>query len=366
MKTAIVILNWNGKKYMEQFLPGLIKSIDGRTDAEIIIADNASSDGSVEWLKTAYPSIRTIIFDKNYGFTGGYNKALKKIKAQYFLLLNSDIEVTDGWLEPLEEWMDNHCLCGACAPKLHSLQEREKFEYAGAAGGYIDRYGYPFCRGRVMKHLEKDYGQYDDAEDVMWVSGACLMIKEGLFKRLGGLDERFFAHMEEIDLCWRVQLEGYNVTVVPDSMVYHLGGGSLPMNSPWKLFLNYRNNMLMLKKNLATTKALEYYQDGEEASDAAEMGIRQASKILKTREFLDVLSAIAYLVTFKWKYFKSVLKARKEYKNMGHKPNADVIEGYLKSKGKRVEVKGIYDKSIIIESFRHGKDIFKRIKTEMM
>lgn len=366
MKTAIVILNWNGKKYMERFLPGLVDSIKDRTDAEIVIADNASSDGSMEWLQSRFPSLKSIVFDKNYGFTGGYNRALDRIKAQYYLLLNSDIEVSDGWLEPLEEWMDNHCLCGICAPKLHSLQEKEMFEYAGAAGGYIDRFGYPFCRGRVMKRLEKDYGQYDDPEDVMWVSGACLMIKEDLLKRLGGLDERFFAHMEEIDLCWRAQLEGYNVTVIPESTVYHLGGGTLPMNSPWKLFLNYRNNMLMLGKNLAVTKALQFYQDGEEAADAAEMGIKAAKKILRIREALDLLSASVYLLSFRWQYFKSVIKARSEYKKALHKPDTERIVSFLKTKGKAVGVKGIYEKSIIMESFRYGKDIFKHIKTEMI
>ena len=221
MKTAVVILNWNTKGFLEEFLPPLLASVKGCEGAEVIVADNASTDGSPDLMKEKFPQVKTMAFDMNHGFTGGYNKAFEEIEAEYFVLINSDIEVTLGWLQPLVQWMDSHPDCGACAPKLHSWQEREKFEYAGAAGGYIDRFGYPLCRGRVLKSLETDTGQYDSPKDVFWATGACLMVRSKVYKDLGGLDSRFFAHMEEIDLCWRMQLEGWKVTVVPESVVYH-------------------------------------------------------------------------------------------------------------------------------------------------
>ena len=279
MKTAIVILNWNTEGFLKEFLPGLLRSVEDEAGAEIIVADNGSTDGSLDVMRKEFPQVRTIAFRQNYGFTGGYNRAFREIYGthgavsedapEYFLLINSDIEVTDGWLRPLTGWMDSHPDCGACAPKLHSWQERDMFEYAGAAGGYIDCYGYPFCRGRILKKVEEDHGQYDSPTDVFWATGACLMVRSSVFERLGGLDERFFAHMEEIDLCWRMQLEGWKVTVVPESVVYHVGGGTLPASSPFKLFLNYRNNLMMLEKNLAKTYALKYYKKGRKADRAA-------------------------------------------------------------------------------------------------
>jgi GT2 family glycosyltransferase len=258
MKTAVVILNWNTEGFLKEFLPGLLHSVGKVDGAEVIVADNASNDGSLKVMQELFPQVRTIAFEKNYGFTGGYNKAFEQIDSEYFVLINSDIEVTENWLSPLVDWMDTHPECGACAPKLHSWQERDKFEYAGAAGGYIDRFGYPFCRGRVLKRLETDNGQYDNPKDVFWATGACLMVRSSLYRKLGGLDERFFAHMEEIDLCWRMQLEGYRISVVPQSVVYHVGGGTLPATSPFKLYLNYRNNLLMLENNLSRTFALKY------------------------------------------------------------------------------------------------------------
>ena len=252
MKTAVVILNWNTKGYLQQFLPGLIASTEGM-DAEVIVADSASTDGSLEMLYHEFPTVRQIRLDRNYGFTGGYNRALAQVEADYYVLINSDIEVPQDWLKPLVAWMDSHPKCGACGPKLLSWHDRTRFEYAGAAGGLLDRYGYPFCRGRVMKKVERDEGQYDTPADVFWVSGACLMVRSRLWKKLGGLDDRFFAHMEEIDLCWRLQLAGYRVTVVPASYVYHIGGGTLPNDSPAKLRFNYRNNLLLLENNLAKT-----------------------------------------------------------------------------------------------------------------
>ena len=195
MKTAVVILNWNTEDFLLKFLPPLLCSVEKVEGAEVIVADNDSSDGSMTVMKEVFPQVRTIELEKNFGFTGGYNKAFAQIDCEYFLLINSDIEVTEGWLEPLVEWMDTHPECGACAPKLHSYQQRDKFEYAGAAGGYIDKFGYPFCRGRVLKRLEMDYGQYDQPTDVFWATGACLLVRSSLYRECGGLDERFFAHM---------------------------------------------------------------------------------------------------------------------------------------------------------------------------
>ncbi len=386
MNTAIVILNWNGRKFLEKFLPGLYASVqqrrsDGADDA-VIIADNASTDGSIEWLSEHYPDIRTIILDRNYGFTGGYNRALAQIEAEYFLLLNSDIEVTDGWLEPLEHWLDNHPLCGAVAPKLLSYDDREMFEYAGAAGGRLDKYGYPFCRGRVMKQVEKDYGQYDEPENVLWASGACLMVRAELYRRLGGLDERFFAHQEEIDLCWRMQLEGYDITVVPESKVYHVGGGTLPNDSPWKLELNYRNNLLMLSNNLAKTYALEFFnenyiepetaelerEDSEAekiAKKAVRVGFRRASGRIRRRKALDLCSAAVYLLTGRWACFKAVVKAHGDYRKMLRRPSRQEVYAYLLDKGKIAGVEGLYPRWIIPAALIHGKDIFSRIKRDM-
>ncbi|MCQ2177107.1 MAG: glycosyltransferase family 2 protein [Bacteroidales bacterium] len=298
MKTAVVILNWNTKDYLSRFLPPLLQSCSG-TDSCVIVADSASTDGSIEFVRTEFPQVRTIALDCNYGFTGGYNRALTQVEAEYYVLINSDIEVSEGWLEPLVRWMDENPGCGACSPKLHSWQDRDSFEYAGACGGYIDRFGYPFCRGRVLGRVEKDCGQYDSPASVLWTSGACLMTRSSLWKSLGGLDDRFFAHMEEIDYCWRLNLMGYKVNVVPESVVYHLGGGTLPQNSPWKLQLNYRNNLLLLDNNLAAT-----------------IGKRRASVRIFIRKLLDGGSAIVYLLSGKKDYFNAVLNAHRNYRRL--------------------------------------------------
>ena len=373
MKTAVVILNWNTEGFLKKFLPGLLHSVKDVAGAEVIVADNDSTDGSMTLMKELFPHVRTIEFDNNCGFTGGYNRAFKQIDAEYFLLINSDIEVTDGWLEPLVEWMDSHPECGACAPKLHSWYERDLFEYAGAAGGYIDRYGYPFCRGRIMSHLEQDMGQYDNGpREVFWASGACLMVRSSVYNMLGGLDSRFFAHMEEIDLCWRMQLEGYSVCVVPESTVYHVGGGTLPSTSPFKLFLNYRNNLLMLENNLARTYALKRYrnmwiQNNRNARKAAAKGMKDAQRILWIRKFMDGMSAAVYLMTFRFKSLKSVWKAHKDFKRLSRQNDVESIAEFITTH-KDSTVKGIYDKWIIFQSFRkkgmtcndiNGKDFQK-------
>lgn len=305
MKTAVVILNYNTRDYLKQFLPPLLDSVKG-LDAEVIVADNASADGSSAMMKAEFPEVRLIEFDTNYGFTGGYNRALSAIEAEYFVLINSDIEVPSGWLAPLVNWMDSHPHCGACGPKLLSWKDRGSFEYAGAAGGYIDRFGYPFCRGRIMQKVEKDNGQYDSPENVLWCSGACLLVRSSVWNELGGLDDRFFAHMEEIDLCWRMQLRGWKVTNVPASEVYHIGGGTLSNESPFKLRLNFRNNLLLLENNLPATF---------KAAGSKCPRLRTRMRII-ARMILDGASAIVYLLKGKTTFFKAVLKAHKEYRKL--------------------------------------------------
>ncbi|MBO4340006.1 MAG: glycosyltransferase family 2 protein [Bacteroidales bacterium] len=305
MKTAVVILNYNTRNYLRQFLPALIRSVEDM-DAEVIVADNASSDGSVQMMKEEFPQVRLLEFSANYGFTGGYNRAFDGLQADYYVLINSDIEVPRGWLEPLVEWMDSHPECGACGPKLISWNDRTSFEYAGAAGGYIDRYGYPFCRGRILQKLEKDNGQYDKAENVLWCSGACLLVRRGVWDEIGGLDERFFAHMEEIDLCWRMQLRGWKVTNIPLSEVYHIGGGTLPNESPFKLRLNFRNNLLLLENNLPST----FKAQGSKHPEC------RAKRRILVRMILDGCSAVVYLLKGKWSFFRAVIQGHREYRNL--------------------------------------------------
>ena len=316
VKTAVVILNWNTKDYLRRFLPGLIASTEG-LDAEVIVADSASTDGSLAMLAEEFPSISQIPLDDNYGYTGGYNRALSQVKADYYVLINSDIEVPANWLKPLVTWMDTHPHCGACGPKLLSWDQRNTFEYAGAAGGLLDRYGYPFCRGRALQVIEKDNGQYDKPTDVFWVSGACLMVRSRLWKELGGLDDRFFAHMEEIDLCWRMQLAGYQVTIVPDSFVYHIGGGTLPNDSPFKLRLNFRNTLLLLENNLARS----FRAQGMPVYTA----LRKARQRILFRMLLDGAAACSFLITKRWPFYKAVVRAHVEYRKLRRKPSPDEV-----------------------------------------
>ena len=362
MKTAVVILNWNTEGFLKDFLPGLISSVGKVDGAEVVVADNASTDGSMEVMRTLFPEVKTIEFDKNHGFTGGYNKAFEALHAEYFLLINSDIEVSDGWLQPLVDWMDSHPECGACAPKLHSWQQKDMFEYAGAAGGYLDRFGYPFCRGRILSRLQKDCGQYDTPADVLWATGACLMIRSSVYSRLGGLDERFFAHMEEIDLCWRMQLEGWTVSVVPESTVYHVGGGTLPAASPFKTFLNFRNNLLMLENNLAKTYALKLFKEGKSVEQAARKGLKKANTIISLRRALDGLACLAYILTGKSKLAEAVEQAGAEYLKLRQPVTSENIAEYLKVFGDKASVKGLYGRSMIIQSILKRDKVFDAIK----
>lgn len=292
MKVAIVILNWNGAKMLSTYLPSVINY--SREEAEIFVADNASTDDSMSWLSKHYPMVKQIVLDRNWGFAEGYNKALGHIDAEYYILLNSDIEVTHHWLTPLIEFMDAHPQVAACQPKLLSVFDHDQFEYAGACGGFIDRYGYPFCRGRIFQTIENDDGQYDDSCKIAWATGACLMIRSHDYWEAGGLDGRFFAHSEEIDLCWRLRSRGRDIYCVPDSQVYHVGGGTLPKNNPMKTFLNFRNNLTMLYKNL-NDKDLKH--------------------VMRVRWWLDYLAALQMLLLeHHWGDFCAVFKARKAFK----------------------------------------------------
>lgn len=292
MKVAVVILNWNGEKMLAKYLPTLLQHL--QESVEVFVADNASTDNSVALLKGKFPSVKRILLDKNWGFAEGYNQALRQINATYYILLNSDIEVSSGWLSPLITWMDAHPEAAACQPKLLSIRQRDYFEYAGACGGFIDKYGYPFCRGRVFDVVEKDVGQYDEVCPILWATGACLMIRATDYWKVGGLDGRFFAHNEEIDLCWRLRAMGRYIYCIPESKVYHVGGGTLPKNNPMKTYLNFRNNLTMLYKNLETD---------------------ELQHVMRVRWWLDYVAAFKMLILDgHWGDFKAVFKARKSFR----------------------------------------------------
>ena len=245
---AIVILNYNGRRYLEQFLPFVTANVC--PGGEVIVADNGSTDDSLAFLEQHYPGLRVILLDRNYGFAGGYNMALQQVQSDYYVLLNSDVEVTPGWMEPIVGLMESDATIGACQPKIRMYADREFFEYAGAAGGWLDYLGYPFARGRIFDVCEKDEGQYNETVPIFWASGAALFIRSKLWHELGGLENFFFAHQEEIDLCWRMQLAGYRVYCCPQSVVFHVGGGTLPKGNERKVFLNFRNNLIMMAKCL--------------------------------------------------------------------------------------------------------------------
>ena len=291
-KLAIVILNWNGEKMLREYLPSVLQY--SRDEATIYVADNASTDDSLTMLKAHFPEVRLIELEKNWGFAEGYNKALRQIEATYYLLLNSDIEVTHHWLTPMIELLDAHEDIAACQPKLLSVFDKDVFEYAGACGGFIDKYGYPFCRGRIFETVEQDNGQYDYQQDILWATGAALMIRSKDYWDAGGLDSRFFAHNEEIDLCWRLRIRGRRIVCVPESQVYHVGGGTLPKSNPMKTFLNFRNNLTMLYKCLPE---------------------EELKSVMRWRRWLDYLAAWEMLILKRnVGDFKAVYRARHAFK----------------------------------------------------
>lgn len=289
-KTAVIILNWNGAQMLRTYLPSVIAHTKG---AEIIVADNGSTDDSLEVLAQEFPSVKTIVLDTNYGFAEGYNKAIEQVESDYVVLLNSDVEVTEGWLSPLLDYMTAHPEVAAVQPKIRAWRERDRFEHAGAAGGYLSWLGYPYCRGRRFGRVEQDHGQYDTIAEIDWTTGACMCVRTSVYKECGGLDAAFFAHQEEIDLCWRMRNKGWKLACIPQSVVYHLGGGSLSYDNPRKTFLNFRNNLLMIYKNR-----------------------RFPWIVLSLRFFLDYAAAAMFLATGKKGSAKAVYEARKEYKRM--------------------------------------------------
>jgi GT2 family glycosyltransferase len=288
---AIVILNWNGKKLFDKFLPSVIRH-SNQNGTNIYVADNGSTDDSVSYLTQHFPEIKIISLNNNYGFAEGYNQALKQVNATYYILLNSDVEVTPAWINPCVKLMENDPHLAVVQPKILSYYRPHSFEYAGAGGGFIDKFGYPFCRGRILNHIEQDKGQYDHPSSIFWASGACMFIKAGMFHESGGFDDSFWAHMEEIDLCWRLKNRGYKIMYQPESIVYHLGGGTLPYSSPQKIYLNFRNNLFMLYKNLPDNKF---------------------HRILITRIFLDHVAAVKFFLGFYYSGFKAVIKAHKSF-----------------------------------------------------
>lgn len=324
-ETGVIILNWNGLELLKRFMPSVVRFTKGN-DIEVAVADNGSTDCSTEWLRNNYPEVRILEFSENHGYAGGYNLALKEGGYRYTILLNSDVEVTDGWYQPLVDLLKNNEDIGAVQPKIRSLRSPELFEYAGAAGGLLDKYGYPYCRGRLFESIEKDEGQYDDdVSEVAWASGACLAVATDIFLKLGGLDEAFFAHMEEIDLCCRMIAAGYRICATSRSTVYHLGGGTLPQGDSRKVYLNFRNNLLLLHKNLP---------------------LKKGKRILFVRRLADTLAMGMYLMKGHfgdakaiWDAHRDFRKMRKTYTNLPVEdklsglPGADrmiVIDYYLK------------------------------------
>lgn len=293
-KVAVVILNWNGAKLMEEFLPSVVDYSPAEL-AEVIVADNGSTDASVDMLKEKFPSIRIIQLDKNYGFAEGYNQALKQIDNEYTVLLNSDVEVTPGWLDAPLAAMAADSTIVAAQPKIRAQRNKDYFEYAGAAGGYMDIYGYPYCRGRLLHVVEKDEGQYDTPADILWATGACLFIRTAIYKEVGGLDAGFFAHQEEIDMCWQLRSRGYRLVCTPQSVVYHVGGATLQVESPRKTFLNFRNNLLMLYKNLPE---------------------KDLKHVMRARFWLDYIAATKFLLCGHVQNAKAVYEARKAFFDM--------------------------------------------------
>jgi len=331
---AVVILNWNGRNYLEKFLPFLLNS--SYPQMKVIIADNGSTDDSLGFLAKNYPQLTVLKNQTNEGFANGYNLALRQVESDYFVLLNSDVEVTRNWLEPLVALLESNAAIAAAQPKLLDYNRRNYFEYAGGAGGWLDKYGYPFCKGRIFEYCEEDKGQYQQTEPIFWASGAAMFIRSAVFREMKGFDGYFFAHQEEIDLCWRIQLAGYMVFSCPTSVVYHVGGGTLPKGSARKIFLNYRNNLVMLSKNM-----------------------RLGEKIWKIpyRVGLDIISALKNLVTGNPAYFFAVVKGHWAYLGW-------LLGGWRKSifAASRVgHLEGVYKGNAVWEYFVRKKKLFSEI-----
>ncbi len=337
VKTAVVILNFNGLKYLEMFLGDVVARTAGR-ETVIYVADNGSTDGSAEWVSGTFKDVNLIRLTENHGFAEGYNLALALIDAEYYVLLNSDMEVSPGWLSPLINHLDDNPDAASCQPKILSYHKRDHFEYAGAAGGFIDKYGYPFCRGRILNHTEKDTGQYDSPADIFWSSGACMAVRAEAWKKCGGFDPGFFAHMEEIDLCWRFHKSGYRVSYIPRSSVYHVGGGTLSYQSPFKTFLNFRNNLFLLYKNLPAGKL---------------------RRILRVRKILDGVAALFFLLKGEFRSAAAVWKAHMEFYR-----NKSVLKEKRKSVSELTIIENppmILNKSIVFEFYIKGNKTFTRL-----
>ncbi|MBE6301518.1 MAG: glycosyltransferase family 2 protein [Parabacteroides distasonis] len=336
-KIAVVILNWNGQALMEKFLPSVITHTP--TDlADIIVADNGSSDQSVSMLREKFPTVHLILLDKNYGFAEGYNQALKQINHKYTVLLNSDVEVTPGWVkEPLSTMEANPDIAGV-QPKILAQRNKTYFEYAGAAGGFMDRYGYPYCRGRVLHIVEKDLGQYDTPTDLLWATGACLFIRTELYKKVGGLDSGFFAHQEEIDLCWRLRSRGYRLVCTPSSIVYHVGGATLNVESPRKTFLNFRNNLLMLYKNLPE---------------------KELKHVMRCRFWLDYIAATKFFLSGHYSNARAVYEARKAFYAL--KPTYEPVRKENLSKTIVHKIPELREKSLILSFYLQRKRTFPQL-----
>lgn len=341
---AVVILSWNGKAYLEQFLPSVLAST--YPSMEVVIADNRSTDNSVEWLKKQYPEVRIIDTGGNLGFAKGYNSALKQVTAEYYVLLNQDVEVTAGWLEPMVAAMEQDSDMAACMPKIKAYHQMTHFEHAGAAGGFIDALGYPFCRGRIFDQVEMDEGQYDQPLEVFWASGAALCIRPELFKRFQGFDEDYFAHMEEIDLCWRLKRAGYKIGVVPASVIYHVGGGSLKKEDPRKIYLNFRNSLSMLYKNLDMMELVWKLPFRMLVLDV--VALLKSAAEGKWREAWAIIRADWHFI---WSWPKQIIKRNRCRKTVRH--HAIGIS--------RVKSNGYYSRSIIWQHFIRQKNRFSEL-----
>lgn len=336
-KIAVVILNWNGCEMLRSFLPSVVRH-SATEGAVVYVADNGSTDASVEMLRREFPSVHLILLEENQGFADGYNLALQQVSAEYVVLLNSDVEVTEHWLSPLASYMDAHPEVAACQPKLHSWRQKDQFEYAGAAGGFIDRYGYPFCRGRIMGVVETDKGQYDTVVPVFWATGAALFIRQKDYQDVGGLDGRFFAHMEEIDLCWRLRARGRGLVCVPQSVVYHVGGATLKKENPRKTFLNFRNNLVMLYKNLPEEDLVP---------------------VMRVRAILDYVAALTFFLKGQFPNGMAVLRARRAFADIRPAYLADRIENLQKTSLPIIPERT--KSSILAQFYLHGKKRFSQL-----